>query len=190
VGSGEYVRLKCKPETLDALAGALTHYGRTDGEPEWLVAGVWICAKGEDYLATSSVEILPDGFVARSLSICPPEEIANHLEGELPNITARLASRGNGRDLPPVEAPSPPKHLNPWPTERYDTKILVRVSRRALSTNRVACGLLFTAEDGRRLLIGSDPSTLALVLSEDSGLIDLYCEECEELSPAEYSATA
>lgn len=185
MGSGEYVRLKCEPQTLEALASGLTHYAPADGEPDWLVTGVWLCAKGGQYLATASVEVLPDGFVARSLNICTPDSLAERLRAELPDVATRLAARGNGMTLPLVETPSP-QLLKPWRSPAYATTVLVRVSRRGPIANRVACGLLFADQHGGSLLIGSDPSTLALVLSEDPGLISRYRKECEELTPADY----
>lgn len=186
MGLGQYVRLKCKPEVLDALANRLTYFAPADGEPDWLNTGVWLGTETGNYLATSTVEVLPDGFVARSLSICSPADLAQHLETELPNIADRLVARGNGMTLPPVEAPSPAEQPTRW-SSTSAMKVIIRVTQRASATNRVACGLLF-ADDGRSLLIGSDPSTLALVLSEEPDLIDLYCRNCELLTAAQYLA--
>lgn len=186
MGLGQYVRLKCKPEVLDALAGRLTYFAPADGEPDWLTSGVWLGTETGNYLATSTVEILPDGFVARSLSICSPADLAQHLETELPNIADRLVARGNGMVLPPVEPPSPPQQPTPW-SRASTMKVIIRVTRRASTTNRVACGLLF-AGGSRSLLVGSDPSTLALVLSEEPELIDRYCRGCELLTPTDYQA--
>jgi hypothetical protein len=36
------------------------------------------------------------------------------------------------------------------------------------------------------LLVGTDPSTLAIVFSEDPSLIARYCEECEAHSVEDY----
>ena len=187
MGLGNYVRLKCEPGTLGSLASGLTHYARVDGEPEWLVSGVWLRAGRAQYLATATVAVLSDGFVARGLSIGTPEEHTKNLEGELLKVAARLAARGNAISLPEVETPFPPQHLNRWAPKAYATKVLVRVSGRASTTHRVACGLLFAGAQSR-LLLGSDPSTLALVLSDDLELIDRYCSECEALTPAKYLA--
>lgn len=188
MGSGDYVRLDCEPETLDALASGLTHFAPAGGEPEWLVSGVWLCTASARYIVTATVEVLSDGFVARGLNICTPENLITHIEGELPDVAARLTARGNGMSLPPAECPSPPDDLSRWAPSSYDMKILVRATKRASGTNHVACALLFTSETGRALLVGSDPSTLALVLSEDPKLIELYRSECDALSPAEYLA--
>lgn len=183
--SGACVRLSCERETLEALARGLTHYAPATGEPEWLVSGAWLCTKDRHYLASASVQVLPDGFVARSLDICTPEKLAHQLEGEIPNVAARLSARGNGSTLPAVEPPSPPREFSSWPGGRYETKVLVRSTPCASGTNRVCCGLLFITRD-RSLLVGSDPSTLALVFSIDPGLIRRYREQCEELTPADY----
>lgn len=185
---GASIRLECERETLEALASGLTHYGPDVGEPEWLVAGAWLCTKDRKYLATASVQVLPDGFVARSLNIRTPEDFARHLQAELPDVAARVTARGNGITLPPAEAPSPPGHLATWSTADYDTEVLVRTTRCATGHNRVACALLFTTKDGRALLVGSDPSTLALVLSEDPDLIDRYRNECALLTLTQYLA--
>jgi hypothetical protein len=64
--------------------------------------------------------------------------------------------------------------------------ILVRSSQRASVTHRVACGLRFSSLDGDCVLVGTDPSVLAMVLSEDPDLIARYCEDCEALSADEY----
>lgn len=187
--SGACVRLSCEWETLEALASGLTHYAPAPGEPEWLISGAWLCTKDRQYLASASVQVLPDGFVARSLDICTPEKLAQQLEGEIPNVAARLSARGSGATLPTIEPPRPPREFSSWPGGTYDTKVLVRSTPCASGTNRVSCGLLFTTQD-RSLLVGSDPSTLALVISIDPELIRRYREQCEELTPAEYLARA
>lgn len=188
MAEGELVTLKGRREALEALARGLTRFGPSIGQPEWLVSAVWLCAGDQAYLATASVEVLPDGFVARSLCIGNPSDLASHLETELPNLSAHLLARGNGMDLPAPAAMEPPQSLEPWTDESYATHVLMRISRRASCTHRVTCGLRFTCEDGRSLLVGTDPSILAMVLSEDPELIGRYCEDCEALTPAEYLA--
>ena len=174
---------------MEALASGLTQYAPAAGDPEWLVSGAWLCTKDRQYLASASVQVLPDGFVARSLDICTPEKLAQQLEGEIPNVAARLSARGNGSSLPAIEPPSPPREFSSWAGGTYDTKVLVRSTRCASGNNRVSCGLLFTTQD-RSLLVGSDPSTLALVFSTDPELIRRYSEQCEELTPVEYLTRA
>ena len=186
--SGNSVRLNCERETLEALARGLTHYAPASGEPDWLISGAWLCTTDRQYLATASVQVLADGFVARSLDICTPQALAQHLAGEIPNVAARLAARGNGKILPAVELPSPPRHSSSWPKGVYDTRVLIRSTPCATGIKRVSCGLLFTSED-RSLLVGSDPSTLALVFSTYPELISRYRSRCEALTPAEYLAT-
>jgi hypothetical protein len=186
VAEGELVTLKGRREALKALARGLSGFGPSKGEPQWLVSAVWLCAGDQRYLATASAEVLPDGFVARSLCIGTPDDLARHLEAELPNVSAHLLARGNGQDLPPAEAPEPPDSLGAWTHKRYATHVLVRSWRRASCTHRVVCGLRFTGDDGRTLLVGTDPSVLAMVLSEDPELIGRYCKDCEALTPDEY----
>ena len=189
MGCGEDVRLSCTLATLEALATSLTHYGTAEGAPDWLITGAWLCAANTNYFVTANVEVLGDGFVARSLTIARPEEVARHLEGEIPDVAARLAARGNGTLLPSVEPPSPGA-LQPWAPETYEMQVLVRVTKRASSTHRIACGLLFIGSDARALLVGSDPSTLALVLSDDDKLIERYRSECVALTTSAYRAGA
>jgi hypothetical protein len=186
VGAGELVKLKGRTEALNALACGLTRFGPSKGEPEWLVSAVWLCAGDTPYLATASAEVLADGFVARTLCLSTAEHLARHLETELPDLSARLLARGNGMHLPRAEVLEPPESLTSWRYKSYRTQVLVRVSQRASQIHRVTCGLLFTGEDGLSLLIGADPSILAMVLSEDPERIGRYCEDCEALSPADY----
>lgn len=186
MAEGELVTLKSRPEALEALARRLSKFGASAGAPEWLVSAVWLCAGERRYLATASVEVLPDGLVARSLCISTPGDLARHLEAELPNLSAHLLARGNGMELPRAEAPEPPQSLSTWAHKNYATHVLVRTWQRASCTHRVTCGLRFTSDDGRSLLIGTDPSMLAMVLSEDPELIGRYCQDCEALTLAEY----
>jgi hypothetical protein len=186
VGQGELVALKCRRQTLEALASGLIGYGNAAGAPDWLVSGVWLDAAQARYLATASVEVLSDGFVARPLSIATPDELVRHIDAELPNVGDRLLARGNGMDLPRAEVPPMPQTLTRWPAGPYQTQVLVRVSRRATSTHQVACALLFAGERKASILVGTDVSTLAMVLSDDPELIALYRKDCEALTPAEY----
>jgi hypothetical protein len=188
VGIGDYVRLNCEPQTLEALASGLTHYGPSAGAPEWLVSAVWLYTPTARFIATATIAVLPDGFVARGLGICRPEDFTKQLKGELPDVAARVTARGNGMTLPSAEEPPPPDQLKTWSTTDYETHILIRASRRATGQNHVACALLFTDRDGTSLLLGSDPSTLALVLSDDPALIERYRNECAVFTLAEYLA--
>jgi hypothetical protein len=188
VAEGELVTLTCRAETLSALASGLTRYGPAGGGPDWLVSGVWLCTDEQQYLATASVEVLPNGFVTRSLSIVTPEELRRDVEAELPNVSGRLLVHGNGMELPSAGALSAPETLKPWPDGPYSTRVLVRVSQRADVPSRVACGLLFASNAGGSLVVAADVSTLAIVLSEEGELIERYCKDCEVLSPADYLA--
>ena len=187
MGSGDFVRLKCQAGTLEALATGLTGFGQTEGAPEWLVSGVWLCVGDTQYLATASAYVLGDGFVARSLCIGTAKELSAQVEAELPDITARLRARGTELTLPST-APEIPlqKSLRSWPHENYTMSVLVRSSRTQTRENRVTCGLLFKPERGPTLLIGTDPSLLAMVLTEDEELIERYRQGCCEFSPAAY----
>lgn len=189
MGGGEFVKLRCLPGTLEGLARALTRFGAAPGLPDWLVSGVWLCSDEAQYLATATVEVLPDGFVARSLCITAPDDFSDHLHAELPDLSARLRSRGHGSGLPPVDPPSAPASLKTWPFRTYSMVVLVRASERERGINRIACGLLFRARQ-HMLLVGTDPTTLAMVLSEDEELIERYGRGCEELLLEDYLAAA
>ena len=183
----ELVGLGCQADTLWAIAEGLTHFGPTGGAPDWLVSGVWLCAGGKQYIVTASVEVLPDGYVARSLIIRSPGALVAEIESNLPDVSARLFGRGSTIDLGEIPAlPSAPRSLTAWPTGHYSASVLVRVAQRASTINRVACALLFISDSGHSLLVGADPMTLALVMSEDQVLIEDYRSGCETLTVIEY----
>ena len=184
---GEFVGLGCQADTLWTIAEGLTHFGPTGGVPDWLVSGVWLCAGGEQYIVTASVEVLPDGYVARSMIIRSPGDFVAQIASDLPDVSARLLGRGSTIDLGEILArPVAPQSLTPWSPGSSSAAVLVRVAQRASTINQVACALLFIGDNGRSLLVGADPMTLALVLSEDPVLIDDYRSGCESLTVIEY----
>jgi hypothetical protein len=183
----EFVALGCPAETLCAVAEGLTAFGAIGGAPEWLLACVWLCVRGEQYLATASAQVLGDGFIARPLNIDTLAEFKARTEAEVPDIGARLHVLGYDTEVPAnVDVPARPASLRDWPASSYSTLVLVRVSQRESLAHRVACGLLFTSDSGSSLLVGADVSTMAMVLSQDPELIDRYRQACEALTPAEY----
>ncbi len=185
MSEGEFVKLGCRPAVLRSLATGLTGFGPTGGSPDWLVSAVWLRTEREDYLATASVVVLPDGFVARGLCVATPSEVTEHVEAELPDISGRLRARGNGMSLPEIPGALPaPEALTPW-SGVYGMSVLVRVAQCRSRIHRLACALLFEGE-GSRLLVGTDPSTLAMVFSEDQELIARYGRDCEQLTPEDY----
>ena len=186
---GDLVRLKCQPEALSALASRLTQFGPADGEPEWLVAAVWLLAGNGAYIASASIEVLSDGYLARPLNLDNPEQFSSKIEAELPNIAGRFAGRHHGIDLPcTVKAPPAPASLKQWPGGPYSTDVLIRIADRPTGVHRVACALLFVSSRGGSLLVGKDLSTLAMVISDDDELIKRYQGHCETMSAAEYLA--
>jgi hypothetical protein len=187
VSAGELVALRCRPETLTTLAEKLTSFGPADGAPKWLVSGVWLCADEAPFVATASLEVLSDGYVARPLSIYSPDDLVAHIETELPDISGRLVARGSDVELPETsDAPFAPRLLKTWPAGPYSTHVLLRASQRARCVHHIACAVLFGTESGRSLLVGTDLAMLAMVLSEDADLIKRYRRGCEALTPAEY----
>lgn len=183
----DLVPLKCRPAALQALAAELVSYGAVEGEPDWLVSAVWLCTKTAHYVASSSAEVLADGYIARPLNIDTPAELASSVDASLADLQGRLLSRGFDHPLPSgTNGMAAPMSLEEWPTEPYSTQVVLRLASRASSGHRLACGLLFDSTSGRALLVGTDPSTLAMVLTDNSGMIQRYCEGCERLTVDEY----
>lgn len=187
---GDLVPMQCSREILGAIAGGLSRFGRAEGEPDWLVSGVWLCTTEGDFLVTSFTNVLSDGYVARTLNIHSPDALSEAVDAALPDIEGRLRSRGSRISLPPAASFSAPEELQWWEEDSYSTTVLVRVSERLLTTHRVACGLLFESASGRVLLVGTDSSTMAMVLSEDEELIGRFRSSCQELPAAEFSGFA
>ncbi len=185
MGVGEFVKLECRPETIRAIAEHLGRFGAVMGDPEWLVSAVWLCTSDAEYLATSSTRILSDGYIARPLTIDRTDDFVRHLRSEWPDVASRLVARTGDADLPEPECPLPPALLEDCPHPPLAASVLIRLAERAASEHRVACGLLITFEE-RRLLVGTDVGTLAMVLSDDDNLIDRYLERCELLAAADY----
>jgi hypothetical protein len=185
VGEGEFVGLECRPEAIGALAAHLTDFGAVEGQPEWLVSAVWLRADNADYLATPSTKVLSDGFIARPLTIDRADDFVRQLRSELPDIAARLVVRSSDLRLPEPARPEPPSELEQSPGPPLATSVLIRLAERAAAEHRIACGLLFSFES-QRVLVGTDPATLAMVLSKDDELIDRYAATCEALSAGEY----
>jgi hypothetical protein len=183
----DFIPVRCAPGTLTELSSNLTRIGPAIGCPDWLLTGAWLCTAGSDYFATAFADVLADGFVARPLCIDRPESISAQIEGEIPDIQGRLVARNSNLRLP-TEVPSleAPETLEHWPEAPYSMDILVRVATTATATHRIACGLFFRSDTGRSLLVGTDKSTLALVVSDDPDLTDRYRSACEELSLIEY----
>jgi hypothetical protein len=185
VGTGEFVKLECQPSIIRAIARDLERFGAVSGEPEWLVSGVWLCTPGADYLATSSTLVLADGYIARPLTIHRADDFTRQLRSDLPDIQSRLVARTGSCNLPEPARARPHEALERCPSPPLRTAVLIRIAPRAQSEHRVACGLLLTFE-GKRLLVGTDVGTLAMVLSEDEELIERYLADCEALSTSEY----
>jgi hypothetical protein len=186
VSGFDLVKLECGPETIGALSSHLEGYGPVDGEPQWLVSAAWLCAADADYLATSSTEVLSDGYIARPLAIDRVDEFLRKMRSELPDIAARLVARTSDVQLPEAARPEPPAALQRSRGPPRSTTVLIRLAQCRSIVHRVACGLLFEFDGSPSLLVGTDPSTPAMVLSEDSKLIERYVAECEHLGAAEY----
>ena len=185
MGEGEFVKLECRPETIRALAEQLERIGAVMGDPEWLVSAVWLSTADAEYLATSSTKVLSDGYIARPLTIDRTDDFVRQLRSDLPDVASRLVARSGDADLPEPARPRPPASLERCPGPPLSTLILIRVAARATIEHRVACGLLLNFEK-RRLLVGTDVGTLAMVLSDDNDLIDRYLASCEVLAAKDY----
>ncbi|MFL6735944.1 MAG: hypothetical protein ACJ8F4_02655 [Sphingomonas sp.] len=187
VGVGEFVKVECASETIRALVGRLERFGAVAGEPEWLVSAVWLCTPNVDYLASSSTRVLSDGYIARPLTIDRADDFVRQLRSDLPDVATRLVARHGEADLPEPARPRSPRALDQVPGPPLSSFVVIRVAARASIQHRIACGLLFDFE-ARRLLVGTDVETLAMVLSEDDTLIDRYLEGCELLAGMDYLA--
>ena len=185
MGLGEFVKLECRPETIRALAEHLERFGAVIGDPEWLISAVWLCTSDAEYLATSATKVLSDGYIARPLTIDRADDFVRHLRSDLPDVASRLVARTGDADLPEPERPRPPPSLEKCPGATLSTFVVIRIAARAATEHRVACGVLVHFE-ARRLLIGTDIGTLAMVLSDDDDLIDRYLASCEVLAAADY----
>jgi hypothetical protein len=190
VGAQDLVTLECDPETVRALAARLERYGPLNGEPQWLVSAVWLCTATTDYLATSSTKVLPDGYIARPLAIDRSDDFLRQMRDEVPDIAARLMARTSDIRLPEPARPEPSGDLHRCPSAPCSTSVLVRMARCRSIVHPVACALRFDFEGGRSVLVGTDPSTPAMVLSEDRKLIDRFASACESLSAEDYLSRA
>ncbi|HYX45886.1 MAG TPA: hypothetical protein VE820_03550 [Sphingomicrobium sp.] len=144
-----------------------------------------MCTSDADYLATPSTTVLFDGYIARPLAIDRADDFVRQLKSDLPDITARLVARSSDLLLPEPARPRSPPTLQRCPDRPSSTTVLIRIASRAVAEHRIACGLLFRFDD-RRLLVGTDRETLAMVLSEDDELIDHYLASCEAVDAADY----
>jgi len=188
VRGGDLVPLRCSREVIGAVATDLKRFGPAEGGPDWLVSAVWLCTGDAEYVATASTCVLSDGYIARPLAIEPIQGFVERLGAELPDVSARLLSRGRDFDLPAPDRPPAPASLERWPEGPYATSVLIRVSERAATLHEVACALLFLGEGARQLLVGTDPFTAAMVVSEDEALIARYRQSCESLTAGEYGS--
>ena len=181
----DLVPMQCPPGVLDSLSQGLTGFACSGGGPDWLLTGVWLACGMVAYLASPSIEVLQDGFVARPLVIDRADAVEAGIEQALPDIQGRLLARGSHVVLPErVGRPEPPGELRQW--RPAGMSVLLRVAESGLLRHRIACALLFMSDCGGPLLIGTDRTTLAMVMSEDEKLVDLYRGACEEVSLTEY----
>ena len=108
----------------------------------------------------------------------------------------------------------PPVDFEPWPFASWRTEVLRRaeyidwgveagpilgdhpnfqsaarpgqVPAEASAWCEVAAGLLFTGDDGRRLLIAVDWSPMNLVVTEDAAPIETFLATCERVEMDDY----
>ena len=183
----DLVPLGGRADALASLSTGLTRFGPACGAPDWLVSAIWLCTPDEAFVATATVEILSDGYVARPLNLERPADLTAQVETDLPDVQGRLVGRGSDLGLPSADGMlAVPPDLAPWPAGPYAMSVMVRLAKRALVTNRIACALLFISKTGPVLLVGTDVSSLAMVLSDDAALIERYRQSCDELTLAEY----
>ena len=75
--NADLIPLICSAAVLELLASSLRAFAPTGGPPDWLLTGVWLDCCQHLFLATPSIDVLEDGFLARPLVIEGPE--AAHL---------------------------------------------------------------------------------------------------------------
>jgi hypothetical protein len=184
---GDDVAIESGAGSLLALAEGLTQFGPLGGEPEWLVSGIWLCAGLSQFILTATVDVLSDGFVARVLNICTPDELVAQIQGHLPDVSGRLVTRGSAISLADaIPRLSAPARLTRWPPGPYRMSVVVRTSQRASSPHRVACALHFVGERNNQLLVGTDITSIAMVMTQEPSLIASYMKGCEAYAPADY----
>lgn len=111
-------------------------------------------------------------------------------------------------------APSPPVDLQPWPFQRWRTEVLrraefivehatadatfgnnpneqsavrpMKVPAAAFASCEVAVGVLFTGDDGKRLLMGVDWMPENMIVTRDAAKIDEYLQACDKVELAAY----
>jgi hypothetical protein len=185
VGAGEFVKLECRRDAIEAIAAKLDRFGALEGAPDWLISAVWLGAEHMDFIASSSTKVLQDGYIARPLAIQNIKEFEERLVSELVDISGRLTARQAETRLPEACIPACTPVLRSWEAGRYSTKIVIRNCARGPMVHRIACGILFEFEE-RRLLVATDVATLAMVLSEDTELIERYLASCETIVASVY----
>jgi hypothetical protein len=185
VGTGEFVELQGRPEAIRQLASELVRLGSIEAAPGWLVSAVWLQTRRSDFIASSTTKVLSDGYIARPLAIQSASDFEAQLAGELVDINGRLIARQSAAQLPEASMPARPATLEPAGEGPYSTTILIRRCERGPTTHRVACGMLFEFKK-RRLLVGTDLGTLAMVVADDCELVERYVASCETLPPGEY----
>ena len=184
------IPLHCEPEAIADLSTGFRGFALAGAEPHWLISGVWLYTDSTTYLATPGVEVLADGTIARVLHVDRPETLLNRLRADLPDVQARVDARGAGIELPPIPAELPPAEPeNSWAEGEYRLRIVNRRIERQSVTYRIGCALIFEREPNRQLLVGADPSMLALVASEDPELIGTYLANCEIIAADDYPST-
>jgi hypothetical protein len=181
------VELQADRADLAALADGILSFGVDGNASGHPVSAAWLCTATRSFLVTTGSHDIAFRFEVFALAISAPQ------------------SPG-----------PPPKHLAPWPLQKWRVDVLRRLDwivdpERMPPALRgtdfwsglgpgevppgtehacmVAAGLLFTGTAGGRVLIAADDFPLSLLVTQDPGVIDRYLKPCF-LTPLEDYAPA
>ena len=183
----DLIPLRCPPGTLDLLVSGLCGFAAATVGTDWLISAAFLETGQGTFIASTAIEILRDGTVARPLQIASTAQVVEELRDAVPDIRHRVEARGfsTALSVPPEQVRAPA--MNDWFEVGYEFHVLVRSVERFQAIHQIACGILFrNPETGERLLIASDLTTPALVLSQDPPLIDLYVDQCSTMDLPSY----
>lgn len=190
------VLIRAAPNALESVATELTGYAVEGGGAVWLARG-----DQPPLLITSVSHGIVHMFEAFTLAVRTASEAvvdARAARPKLEEIVGLINASGGDLPLPPpIPAEVTPGPGVTWPFRRWDVAVLWErqwiMSMEVITsdwtddtdgllfgavpskTEQACCvarGLLFTGEDGRRLLIDQGEMPLDLLITEDAGVIE------------------
>lgn len=178
--SDHFIPLRCSLPALEAIATSLAGFSLANVGADWLVTSAYLHTGAGLFIASAAIEVLKDGAIVRPMEISTAADLLGDIDEALPDIQRRADARGFAEALPdaPENLPDVGSPQD-WSDEHYSTQVVIRNIERHGNLHCVACGILFRGDGDRQLLIGTDLSTIALVVSEDKPLIENYLEDCD-----------